>query len=175
MDLNKIIQFKIELKDYPTHIDNPNYTFKTITTNNIDSFKNDILQIIDYHHMDLNWDGIPDYKTILHRLEFGSKMDLWVKSDKVVGWHWYNTQCVTLDWKSSYQLLNEGEIYGGSAFLSSKEKGFPSPAYQFYICGMKKNLIDEGKHSMYLYIDDWNSKSIKLVEKVGMKRFNFIK
>jgi len=175
MDLDKIIQFKIELKDYPTYIDNPNYIFKTITTNNIDSFKNDILQVVEYHHMDLNWDGIPNYNTILHRLEFGSKMDLWIKSDKVVGWHWYNTQCVTLDWKSTYQTLKEDEIYGGSAFLSSKEKGFPSPAYNFYLRGMRKNLIDEGKDTMYLYIDNWNTKSIKLAKKVGMQEFNFIK
>lgn len=175
MHLNEIIQFKIELKDYPYYIDNQTYTFQTITTENVDSFKSDILQIIEYHHMDLNWDGIPNYDIVIQRLEFGSKMDLWLKNNVAIGWHWYNTNCVTLDWKSEYNPLQSNEMYGGSAFLSSTQKSYPSPALQFYVKGIHKNLIDEDKNTMYLYIDYWNSKSIKLVKKIGMQEFNFIK
>ncbi len=175
MDLNNILQYKIELQKYPSYPENEKYKFQSITKDNINLFEYEICKLIEYHHVDLKWNGIPTYNDVIKRILFGSKMDLWIKSDEVVGWHWYNTKCVTLDWKSIYQPLNECEMYGGSAFLSSTEKGFPSPAYEFYLRGMKKNLIDEKKDIMYLYIDSWNIKSIKLVEKVGMERFDFIK
>ncbi len=175
MDLNNILQYKIELQKYPSYTENEKYNFQPITKNNINLFEYEICKLIEYHHVDLKWNGIPTYDDVIKRISFGSKLNLWIESDKVVGWHWYNTQCVTTDWKSTYQLLNSNEMYVGSIFLSSKEKGFPSPAYEFYLRGMKKNLIDEQKNIVYLYIDNWNIKSIKLVEKVGMERFDFIK
>jgi len=175
MELDKIIQFSIKIKDFTKFDTNPNYTFIYVGLDNAVQYKSDILNIIEYHHNDLNWDGIPSYDTIIERLEFGSKLHLWVKNDKVIGWHWYNPNCVTLDWKTNFQNLNPNELYIGSSFLSSAHKGNPSPSYEFYRRGLENTMLIEGKDTLYLYVDNWNTASIKLCKKCGMKEFNFIK
>ncbi len=175
MDLSKITQFKISLSQILSYNPNPNYTIKLVCLDNIDYFKNDVKSIIEYHRRDLIWDGIPSYKDVLERLEFGSKFYLWLKNGEAIGWHWYNTNHITLDWKTSFQKLKENELYGGSSFLNVNARKLPSPAFLFYNMGVEAMLSNENKDTLYLYVDNWNTPSIKLCKKCGWKEFDFIK
>lgn len=174
MDFSNITQFRLKIEDISKHTPNSKFSIQSINLDTVEHYKSDIELIIKYHHEDLIWDGIPSYDDILERLKFGSKLNIWLKNETPIGWNWYHTKYITLNWKTPFEELRENELYGGSAFLTTKARKFPSPALLFYTMGMKKMLSEENKDTLYLYVDNWNTASIKLCLKSGMKVYKFI-
>ena len=122
MDKSKIKQFRLFKQNLPTHEPDPRYWYNTINTDNFSQFLNHINSSINFHHQDLNWDNTPTLEVVYDRLAFGSQCHLWMYEEKCLGWHWTNPNCVTLDWKSHYQDINDNEIYIGGALVSREYK-----------------------------------------------------
>jgi hypothetical protein len=176
MDKSKIKQFRLFKQNLPTHEPDPRYWYNTINTDNFSQFLNHINSSINFHHQDLNWDNTPTLEVVYDRLAFGSQCHLWMYEEKCLGWHWTNPNCVTLDWKSHYQDINDNEIYIGGALVSREYKpDRGNSAWMFYRQGFEYSFDYTNTDTMYLYSDDWNRASAMLCYKSGFTSFNFIK
>ena len=175
MDTSKIVQFRLLRENITSHTYDSRYWFDTINVESFEDNINSIKKVIKYHHQDLNWEGTPTEDIVLQRLKFGSQCHLWMYEDTCLGWHWTNTECITLDWKSYFQPLKKNEIYIGGAFVSrdnKPERG--KSAGIFYRQGFEYSFELTQSDTMYLYSDSWNRASAILCYRSGFTQFNFI-
>jgi hypothetical protein len=175
MDKSKIKQFRLLRKDFCSHVFDDKYWFRTLSIDTLEDNIEHISKVIEYHHEDLDWVNTPTIKEVRDRLEFGSKVHLWMYEDKCYGWHWTNTNCVTIDWKSYHQDIKENEIYIGGALVSRKHKpNRGNSAWYFYRQGFEYSFNLDNTDTMYLYSDDWNRASSILCFKTGFTTYNFL-
>ena len=176
MNKSEVNQFRLFKSDLSSYIFDDKYWFKTLSLEIVEDNQHHIETVINYHYEDLNWNDTPSFKTVVDRLKFGSKVHLWMYEDKCYGWHWTNTNCVTIDWKSFYQPIKENEIYIGGALVSRKHKpDRGNSAWKFYRQGFEYSLDMDNTDTMYLYSDNWNRASSILCYKAGFTKFEFIK
>jgi len=175
MDKSKIKQFRLLRKDFCSHVFDDKYWFKTLSVDTLEDNIQYVSKVIEYHHEDLDWDNTPTIEVVKDRLEFGSKVHLWMYENKCYGWHWTNTNCVTIDWKSYHQGIKENEIYIGGALVSRKHKpNRGNSAWYFYRQGFEYSFDIDNTDTMYLYSDDWNRASSILCFKTGFTTYNFL-
>ena len=167
------VQLRLLRQDLPQFEFNPDFWFKPITIFNIQTVKEDINKVISYHHEDIDWEGIPDFDTVQNRLMSGSTCHLFYYKSTCLGWHWTST-VITYDWIEPIHELKSNEIYGGGAFISRKNKPFPSTALYFWRQGLEYDLDYHNADIMYLYTDNWNRSSTQLCYRSGFKDYNFL-
>lgn len=174
-DKNSVVQFQVN-KDqivdlYPSLY--PEYTFFEINQDNYFKFKEDLETIIEYHHIDLDWDGTPTYKVLQKRFEAGSNCYLMRYRDTPLGWGWSNKR-LTFDWINIVSDIPQPGMYLGGTFVtrSIERPGrsgvlFTSKWYQYYF---KEHKLDY----MYGYIDEWNRPFIRMNYTLGWKHKNWM-
>ena len=176
MNVNKIVQFRLYKNNLRPHKFDNRYWFNTLSTDNFSQNLNNIKKSIEYHHEDLQLEDTPTPEVVYERLEFGSQCHLWMYEEKCLGWHWTNTNCITVDWKSHYQDIEENELYIGGALVSRKHKpDRGNSSMIFYRQGFEYSFDLKNTDTMYLYSDDWNRASAQLCYRNGFTNHTFIK
>lgn len=169
-----VVQLRLLKNELPYREKNTDYWFKAITVENFNLNIEGIEKVISYHYQDINWENTPSILKVLERLQYGSKCNLVMYKNEVIGWHWYHNSIITKDWTTEYKKLKKGEMYVGGALISQKAR--PSILTPF-ICfrqGFEHILNIENKDTIYLYSDYWNKPSIKLCKKCGFTEYNFL-
>lgn len=175
MDTEKITQLRVFRSDLTPIESDSRYKISFISIENYQDNISKLKQVITFLHQDLEWDGIPTIQEVKERLLFGSICSLWEFENNVVGWNWFNNDCITIDWKTKYSFLKQNtEQYGGGAFISKQNKPEPSSGYKFYRFSIGNMLEHFDKEILYLYADNWNRASSIICFKCGFTRYNFI-
>lgn len=174
MNLDKIIQLKLDKNDFKKMSFSENYKVKFFDKSNYLENLSDFNYISSLMKKDFDWSGIPTEETIHKRFECNSHCLFWIYDNDQIGWAWSNYNVTPL-WEESIQNLNDGEIYGGGAFLSRKVNRPPNSGLIFYNLTFDYWLDKMNNHTIFQYSDDWNRTSSIMSYKNGFKKFNFIK
>tara|TARA_R110001592_G_scaffold141074_4_gene362380 strand:- start:87 stop:596 length:510 start_codon:yes stop_codon:yes gene_type:complete len=166
-------QFRLHKSDQRDYEFDGRYWFQALSKSHYREWYFNLLKVIKKINTELDWKDCPDINEFKKRLEFDSVCHLWMFEDKPLGWHWTNHKHITIDWKSSYRLLEDNRIYTGGAFLS-KEKPEASSAIKFYRQGIRYSFDYYRKDVQYLYNDDWNRASSLLSRQVGFTEYKFL-
>ena len=167
------IQLRLLRENLPPFTFDLDFWFKPVTLYNLQTVKEDVLKVEQYHYEDIDWDKTPNYEEVEKRVASGSTCHLFYYRDLCLGWHWTST-VVTYDWITPIQELKPNEIYGGGAFISRKNKPSPSTALYFWRQGLEYDLNYHNADTMYLYTDDWNRSSTQLCYRNGFKDYSFL-
>ena len=175
MDLDKILQFKVDKKNYTPPVYSNMYQYDTIDISNYSSNIDRLLNISSLIDKQISWDGNPNtVDKLLKRFKSNSVCQIWIYAGIDIGWYWYNDN-VTFDWVTLNQLLKSNEHYVGGAFVSNTIDRPAESSFIFYNFSFINAFTNLGKDIVYVYGDEWNRASNILMYKSGCTKFNFIK
>lgn len=173
MDINKIVQLRLLKNEYKRLSHHGEYSLIHLTYRSYLPHLSDLLKISKLMKLDFEWDGMPDEDDIHLRFKNNSQCFLYRYQQKIVGWTWFHED-VSIDWKTIYQKLNNGDVYVGGAYVSKTCNLPPIAGYMFYNISFSKWLNDLNYNTIYLYSDDWNRASAQLCYKSGFTKYNFL-
>lgn len=174
MDVTKIVQFRLLKSEFRKLEISDSYKLLHLTKENYTHYWNDINNVINLLHADLEWDGIPDEGGVIRRFNNNSELFLWYYNEKIVGWTWFN-KSFTIDWENIVHSLDKNELYVGAAFISKKVNLPPEAGWKFYNLSFHTWISEFKNDVIYLYSDDWNRASAILCYRSGFTQYNFIK
>lgn len=174
MSIKGIVQLKLKSKKLKKVDFDETYSIRYIDKSNYKSNIKNLLRVSKLMKKDFDWEGIPDEKDLIKRFESNSVCLLSFYNHSVIGWIWANEN-YTPTWEESIQDLDEDEIYVGGSYLSKTEERPSGSGLAFYYIWFKYFLYALNKKKAYSYVDSWNTRSLELAYKIGMKEYNFIK
>lgn len=174
MDFNGIVQLRIKIKKLKKVNFDETYAIQFIDKSNYKKHIKDLLYISKLMKLDFDWEGIPNEETLHRRFDKNSMCLLSFYNSKPIGWIWANKNYTPL-WEESIQNLNSDEIYVGGSYLSKTVDRPSGSGLSFYYIWFKYFLHALNNKSAYSYVDKWNTRSLDLAYKIGMKEYNFIK
>lgn len=174
MELNKVVELKLLKHNLITVDDSDDYSFAFIDISNYKQHITDLLYVSSLMKKDFDWGGIPDESSLIGRFESKSFCLLSYYKSKIIGWIWANNN-YTPYWEDSVQKLNSNEIYVGGSYLSKTVERPSGSGLYFYSKWFEYFLTEMGNKVAYSYVDIWNTRSLELAFKIGMKEYNFIK
>lgn len=169
-----IVQIKLERKNLTKFSFSDDYKMVFVNKETYQDYLSELLNVSKLMKKDFDWEGIPDEKDLIKRFESNSVCLLSFYNHSVIGWIWANEN-YTPTWEESIQDLDEDEIYVGGSYLSKTEERPSGSGLAFYYIWFKYFLYALNKKKAYSYVDSWNTRSLELAYKIGMKEYNFIK
>ena len=174
MDLEKIVQLRLLKSNFKKIDFTENYQVKFFDKSNYLDHLPDFNYISSLMRKDFDWDGIPTESDIHQRFKNNSHCLFWIYDNDPIGWAWSNYN-ISPDWKTITQELEDGEIYGGGAYLSKTIKRPPNSGLIFYNLTFEYWLEEMNNDVIYQYSDDWNRVSSIMSYKSGFEKYKFLK
>jgi hypothetical protein len=172
-----MLQYKI----IPEWLIEPNeQPFKIINvdTTNVLEYENDIRWLINSFHKRYEWDGFPDWKTVINRLQNGNNIFFLCEyNTKIIGWVWFRKGEIDIskDYIKFYTKTDDATVWGFNNFLvSNKITQKPEDAGTIWCSLMFKTLFDMGMNQILVDVESWQNVSIKMCEGSGMKLDNWV-
>ena len=143
-----MIRFVLNKKDLPKR----NHPIGLNVTEASDEYI--IMQCINLFNRDLEWDGMFDVFDALRRIEDGQKMFVGWINGKIFGYCWMET-------------IFEDEYYIYNVFSEKTNEPRTYGATDMLYDVIKNNT----KGKIKAKVDDWNTKSIRVFEKLGFMTY----
>lgn len=174
MDKTSVVQLRLQKSKFKKIPRNERYSVLFLDKENYTQYLPELLNISTLMKQDFDWDGIPDETSLHRRFANNSHCLFWILDDSPIGWAWSNYN-VSPNWETVIQELNDGEIYGGGAFLSRKIDRPADSGLIFYNMTFSYWLHEMNNEYIYQYSDDWNRVSAIMSYKNGFEKYNFLK
>lgn len=173
MHISSIIELKLGREEFKKYTSSNDYSVIGVTKLNYIEYYDSLLHISTLMFNELKWDGVPDIKTTIERLNSNSKCLLWLYQNQPIGWAWSNDN-VTQNWIDIDQELKVDEVYGGGAFLTRSVHRPSDAGLAFYSLTFQYWFEDLNKTTIFQYSDNWNRVSTILSMKCGFQRYKFL-
>jgi hypothetical protein len=173
MELNQVVQLRLSKNDLNEVDAQDIYSFVFLNKKNYKKYIKDLLLVSSLMETDFDWDGIPDEYDIHERFKNNSFCLLSSYKTNIIGWIWANKN-VTPYWTRSVQSLKENEIYVGGSYLSKTVERPRGSGSYFYSVWFDYFLDKMNNQYTYSYVDNWNTRSLELAYKIGMKDYKFL-
>lgn len=172
-----MIQFKLK-KDWIIPIDEQPFKLIDITIENVINYEKDIKWLIKCFHKRYDWDGFPNWETVIDRLKTDRNFFFLCQySDKIIGWVWFRRGEVDINKEhiKFYCKTNDTTAWGYNNFLvSSKIINKPKDSGVLWCNLMFKKLFELGMETILVDTETTNTQSAKMCELNGMKKEDWI-
>lgn len=175
-----MIQFKLNKEWIPILDDNSSKIFSIIDIdmNNVFNYENDVKWLIECFHKRYEWDGFPNWETIISRLETGKNIFFLCQyNNKIIGWCWWRIGEVDInkEYIKFYCKTNNTTVWGYNNFLvSNKIIKKPENSGTLWMQLMFKKLIEMGMVNILADVESWQTPAIEMCTNSGMKQIDWI-